>query len=213
MKLAARRDYETSANWKVVVENGSECYHCALNHPELCKVYDPWGIDYVENIDAPGGNAVAAVLGADVGARTLEDMTFTPAGERVCAVPSPRLDEEVPHARELWWQPGNALSLTRDSGFLFTVRPSGPNRTMQTQFWLVHEDAREGSDYTLEQLMRLMVVTQDEDRTLCEEVQRGLEQRRYTPGPLNLHYQAGQIEFYRWYESRLLQFEQQSGRL
>src|SRR5581483_276383 len=36
--LAARHDYVVAANWKVIVENYHECYHCPLIHPELCKV-------------------------------------------------------------------------------------------------------------------------------------------------------------------------------
>ena len=27
--------YEVSANWKLIVENFMECYHCASIHPEL----------------------------------------------------------------------------------------------------------------------------------------------------------------------------------
>ena len=29
--------YEVAANWKVIVENYHECYHCPLIHPELCR--------------------------------------------------------------------------------------------------------------------------------------------------------------------------------
>jgi len=29
------------ANWKVVVENYQECYHCATIHPELCRMSPP----------------------------------------------------------------------------------------------------------------------------------------------------------------------------
>jgi Rieske 2Fe-2S family protein len=37
----ARRDYEVAANWKILVENYHECYHCPSIHPELCKVSPP----------------------------------------------------------------------------------------------------------------------------------------------------------------------------
>ncbi len=29
---------DVGANWKVVVENYNECYHCGPVHPELCEV-------------------------------------------------------------------------------------------------------------------------------------------------------------------------------
>ncbi len=40
-KVAARRLYPTQANWKLLVENFFECYHCKSAHPAYCKVHDP----------------------------------------------------------------------------------------------------------------------------------------------------------------------------
>ena len=30
--------YDVAANWKLIVENFMECYHCATIHPELVEV-------------------------------------------------------------------------------------------------------------------------------------------------------------------------------
>ena len=38
-KIAVKRDYPTAANWKLVVENFIECYHCATAHPEYTHVH------------------------------------------------------------------------------------------------------------------------------------------------------------------------------
>ena len=38
---AAHHDYVVEANWKIVIENYQECYHCAMIHPELCAVSPP----------------------------------------------------------------------------------------------------------------------------------------------------------------------------
>lgn len=38
-KIAVQRDYPNAANWKLVVENFIECYHCAPAHPEYCRVH------------------------------------------------------------------------------------------------------------------------------------------------------------------------------
>lgn len=37
-KIAARRTFHTAANWKLVLENFLECYHCLPAHPEYCAV-------------------------------------------------------------------------------------------------------------------------------------------------------------------------------
>jgi Rieske 2Fe-2S family protein len=40
LRRARAVSYEVSANWKVVCENYSECYHCALAHPQLSRISD-----------------------------------------------------------------------------------------------------------------------------------------------------------------------------
>src|SRR3979490_2104940 len=40
-KIAFSRSYPTAANWKLVVENFVECYHCAPAHPEFCSMHPP----------------------------------------------------------------------------------------------------------------------------------------------------------------------------
>ena len=37
-KVATREIFRTRANWKLVVENFLECYHCPQTHPEYCAV-------------------------------------------------------------------------------------------------------------------------------------------------------------------------------
>ena len=38
LRTARRIVYDVRANWKVIVENYNECYHCAGVHPELCRI-------------------------------------------------------------------------------------------------------------------------------------------------------------------------------
>ena len=39
-KIALRKKYSTAANFKLVLENFSECYHCVPQHPELCSIHE-----------------------------------------------------------------------------------------------------------------------------------------------------------------------------
>ena len=52
LRTARRIVYDVAANWKVMLENYNECYHCAGVHPELCRV--------VPSFKAHGGAAQAA---------------------------------------------------------------------------------------------------------------------------------------------------------
>jgi len=38
-KITYTQSYPTTANWKLVVENFVECYHCASAHPEFCSMH------------------------------------------------------------------------------------------------------------------------------------------------------------------------------
>ncbi len=51
LRTAETHTYDVAANWKVIVENYQECYHCSMIHPELCRVSPPTS---GENIDRPG---------------------------------------------------------------------------------------------------------------------------------------------------------------
>ena len=38
LRVARRIEYAVAANWKVMLENYNECYHCGPVHPELCRL-------------------------------------------------------------------------------------------------------------------------------------------------------------------------------
>lgn len=38
LRLGGRKEYDVAANWKILVENFSECYHCAPVHPALNRL-------------------------------------------------------------------------------------------------------------------------------------------------------------------------------
>jgi phenylpropionate dioxygenase-like ring-hydroxylating dioxygenase large terminal subunit len=42
-KVVAERVYEVESNWKIAAETFAECYHCAINHPEMCRILEPLG--------------------------------------------------------------------------------------------------------------------------------------------------------------------------
>ena len=61
--------------------------------------------------------------------------------------------------------------------------PVSPTRTEAEFSWMVREDAREGQDYDPERVSWLWRTTAAEDWTICEDNQRGVNSRRYQPGP------------------------------
>ena len=91
LRRVKRITYEVDANWKVMLENYNECYHCAGVHPELCKVVPSFKVRGGSNLDWERG--IEHAEGA---------WTFTHSGTST-REPFPGLsdDERVRHKGEL----------------------------------------------------------------------------------------------------------------
>ena len=118
LRRGARLTYEVAANWKVIVENYNECYHCGPVHPELCEL--------VPAFRRGGG----AGLAWDDGIPHRDGAwTFTSSGTSARA-PFPGLsaEERVRHKGALVY-PNLLLSLSADHVAAFTLLPRAPGHT------------------------------------------------------------------------------------
>ena len=70
-----------------------------------------------------------------------------------------------------------------DHGVSTRLAPGGVDRTLVEVQWLVHEDAVEGEDYTLETLLPSWQLTSEQDWELCEKNHAGVSSSAFTPGP------------------------------
>jgi Rieske 2Fe-2S family protein len=91
-----------------------------------------------------------------------------------------------------------------DHVIVFTVWPISAQETMVTTKWLVHKDAVEGVDYDVARLRQVWDATNDQDRRLAEENQRGINSTAYQPGPYSKTYEFGVVNFIDWYSERVL---------
>jgi Rieske 2Fe-2S family protein len=176
--VAGRHDYVVRANWKILNENYQECYHCPSIHPELCTVSPP----------DSGSNYVHAGRGAWIGGH----MDLRPAAETMS------LDGRSGAARLRGvtgdWErrvlyvgvfPNLLLSLHPDYVMTHRLTPLGPAETRVVCEWAFapEEVAREGFDPSF--AVDFWDVTNRQDWTACESVQRGLSAPRAVPGPLS----------------------------
>ena len=68
---------------------------------------------------------------------------------------------------------------------------------------LVHKDAVEGRDYDLKTLTEVWLATNDEDRQVVEENQKGILSPAYEPGPYSGLQEEGVIQFIDWYRGTM----------
>ncbi len=198
-RIAARRSYEVAANWKLVLENYHECYHCGPAHPEFSALHalarpqarrlsaevDPLtGLADFEAWDpAANGAEVARVMrsrllpGCETGSR--DGKRLAPAmGEGGLRAPGLCVFAELGFLA--------AFLAYADHGLIYRFFPLGVRRTGMEVIWLVAGGAQEGQDYDLEALTWLWDVTSLADKTIIERNQAGVASRAYEPGPFSL---------------------------
>lgn len=196
-KIAHQATLVERANWKIVMENARECYHCAGRHPELAvtfPIFAKGNFEPVSDHEAAFDARMASLglSGAPVEGSWWQASRFplnpgmvsmTMDGARaVSKLMCPIGDGDIGSLR---WaiEPHSFCHSTADFTFMFTAIPVAPKETLVLGKWVVHRDAVEGVDYDLDNLVKLWDVTNLEDRDLCELNQRGVDSPGYRPGP------------------------------
>lgn len=224
VKVAVESSIVEQANWKLVIENNRECYHCNGAHPELLNSLQEFD-DTDDPRATPAYKELVARKQADwdkeqvpyqlkrLGQRNRLTRTplldgvvsMTMDGKPGCNKLMGRLTSPDMGSLRILHLPNSWNHFMGDHAVVFRVLPLGPQQTVVTTKWLVHKDAVEGVDYDPEQLRRVWDATNDQDRQLAEENQRGINSRAYQPGPYSETYEFGVIDFIDWYAARMLE--------
>jgi phenylpropionate dioxygenase-like ring-hydroxylating dioxygenase large terminal subunit len=171
LRIARRIRYEVAANWKVILENYNECYHCGPVHPELCRVVPAFRHKGGMELDWDRG--VPHRDGA---------WTFTLSGTTTRS-PFPGLDpdELVRHKGELIY-PNFMLSLSADHAAAFTLWPQAPGHTTVLCDFLFHPEAMVRADFDPSDAVEFWDITNRQDWEICQSVQRGMASRVFRQG-------------------------------
>lgn len=218
-KVAFETTIVEKGNWKLVWENNRECYHCAGNHPELCRTFpekptfsglesqidDPVIGDHWKKCEAAGLPSTFRL--SDNGQhRTVrlplvdDAVSLTMDGRSAVARPlGPSVTEPGIGSMLLFHYPSTWNHVLGDHAITFRVLPLGPTETQLTTKWLVHKDAVEGVDYDVARLTEVWLATNDQDRSIVEGNQIGIGSPAYEPGPYSTAHEGGVMQFVDWY--------------
>jgi len=163
LEFAQRDTFDVASNWKVLVDNFLECYHCAPAHKDFVDLVD---MDSYRTITHKrySSQCAAAPRTTTSNAFSFEkgDVDFGYAGFFVW----PNFT--------IWIYPGEAnLSVLQ-------MNPTAPTQTLEYQDWFtkggkLSPQLKEAADYQKD-------ILQPEDIGLCESVQRGLASKAYNQG-------------------------------
>ena len=171
LRTGHRISYPVAANWKVILENYNECYHCAGVHPELCTIVPAFrqgggsGLDWEAGIPQRDGT---------------NTFTFTGTTDRA---PFPGLDdnEKSRHKGELIY-PNLMLSLSMDHAASFTLWPRSAGRTDIICEFLFHPDEMVRPGFDPMDAVEFWDLVNKQDWSICESVQRGMASRVFDTG-------------------------------
>ena len=173
LTFARRIEYDVRANWKLIFENYSECYHCPLVHPALSKL-TPY--DSAEN-DLCEGPFLGGFMPITKG------HSLTMSGN-ACAPPVGDI-KAGDHHRVFYYSifPNLLLSLHPDYVMVHQAWPQSPARTILFCDWFFHPDAFGRPDFHPDDAVEFWDMTNRQDWHVCELSQQGIASRAYQPGP------------------------------
>jgi len=178
LRRARRIEYEVGANWKVIGENYSECYHCPGVHPQLNRLspYDrgrnlesrgPWAGGWMELIDE------AATMSTDGHAHGRPPLVGISADD----------------ARRVYYfvvWPNLLLSLHPDYVMTHQVWPIDAEHSRVVCEWLFEPATMARADFDPSDAVDFWDLTNRQDWAVCERQQVGTRSRAYVAGRYSL---------------------------
>ena len=207
-KVAVQDDLIEDANWKLVMENNRECYHCDANHPELlaCLGNSGFGKGLPEdgNADASAEAHMLAKRAEWRGLGIDHDLVEFPGAwwHRIARLPlangrvsqtkdgklacqkllGPFAEPET-SSLSIWTEPNNWNHFCCDHVLSFSLTPLAADKTLLRTSWLVHEEAVEGVDYDIANLTAVWRATNNQDGYLSALNHKGISTDGYRQGP------------------------------
>ena len=215
-RVATRLSYRVAANWKTLVENNRECYHCRGSHPEftlsnfdlgvhgdvrsspryasaLAEAHRRWARRGLpsEEVSFPGGSwyRIARLpLRDGFVTETLDGVPVAPMLGELTVDDAGSL--RVVGLPNLWAHANCDYAVTT------LLRPVDAGTTDVDVCFLVRADAGE---VDLDALTAVWRATSEQDWELCERNYAGIASRGYRPGPLSPVVEASVESFLSWY--------------
>jgi len=170
LKVGKTITYEVQANWKLLLENFMECYHCGPMHPELCQLLPAFRSgksDYLAGDAATLANAAEA-------------FTITGKASR------PPLRGLLPEDRRRYYgivlMPNVLLNLLDDHVVVHTLHPQGPDRTRVTCDWLFDPEVMSWPSFDPMDAVEIFDIVNKQDWEVCEMTQLSMPSKAFEHG-------------------------------
>ncbi|KOX13317.1 2Fe-2S ferredoxin [Nocardiopsis sp. NRRL B-16309] len=191
LELGRRITYDVRANWKLIIENFMECYHCATIHPELTEVLPEFADGYAAQYFVGHG----AAFGEDVSGFTVD------GGEgfdRLAGVDS----EQDRKYYAITVRPQVFINLVPDHVIVHRMFPLSADRTVVECDWLYSKDVV-ASGRDVSRSVELFHRVNQQDFDACERCQPAMSSRAYAGGGVLVPSEHHIGAFHEWVQKAL----------
>jgi Rieske 2Fe-2S family protein len=173
LRRARTIEYTVAANWKVVAENYSECYHCPGVHPQLHRISD---------ITSGFAQTGACFNGGPMQLRT-GFTTMSMSGATALPSIAGLSDDDHRLVRYYLVYPNLMLGLHPQYVLVHRAWPLAPDRTRVVCEWLFPQETMAAAGFDPADIVEFWDLTNRQDWVLCGRVQLGAASAGYVPGP------------------------------
>ena len=156
-----RLNYTIESNWKNVIDNFLECYHCPIAHKDFCTLVD--------------------MNTYKVTTHGIYSSHMAEAGKTVNSAYN--VDDAAVQDHAVWWLWPNTCLMRypgRGNMIVMQVIPDRPNRTLETYDFFLESSEPDANE--VEAIRYLDEVLQAEDIWLVENIQKGMNTPAFTQG-------------------------------
>ncbi|MEU5322288.1 aromatic ring-hydroxylating dioxygenase subunit alpha [Streptomyces sp. NPDC021056] len=191
LRLGRRITYDVKANWKLIIENFMECYHCATIHPELTEVLPEFADGYAAQYYVGRG----AEFGEDVQGFTVD------GSEGLDRIPGVA-EEQDRRYYAITVRPQVFINLVPDHVIFHRMYPLSVDRTIVECDWLYLPHVVE-SGKDVARSVELFHRVNQQDFDACERTQPGMSSRVYAKGGVLVPSEHHIGEFHAWVQDRI----------
>jgi phenylpropionate dioxygenase-like ring-hydroxylating dioxygenase large terminal subunit len=216
-KICLSHSYDVKSNWKLIVENSRECYHCHIGHPEYCRIMSrPQAADSSKNT-AFNQERMAHYQKCGLSIQGVEGVNYHASrypfgkpgyvsesldGKAVAPLMGTLTEADAGVLGAVLF-PNFMFEASGDYAVSFRFTPIHATLTQVQTDWYVRGDAVEGRDYELSRVTDFWKTTGAQDWKLCEDNQAGVNSSRYEPGPYSIDEEQGVERFVKWYLNKM----------
>jgi Rieske 2Fe-2S family protein len=175
LRIAKHIKYELDCNWKLILQNYQECYHCPGVHPELTKLTPVQSAQHDYSKGAVIGGFMD--LTKERGSMTMDGSAAAPP---ICDVASDDLQRIYYYSIF----PNMLLTPHPDFVLFHHITPLGPDKIINDCYWLFRPEVISDPEAQagIKSAVEFWDLTNKQDWKVCEQMQQGTKSARFKRG-------------------------------